>query len=149
MITGEFNVAIDDKGRLMIPAKLRSQIAGDVLWATKGDGPYLWLFTPEKYEKFVATLTKNATRLFNKDSSEKLRKHVAPAQDLKIDRTRRILIPPSLKTYATLKKEALILGLIDYIELWDVETYNLHGQKSDEKGVTEENQKKLEELIFF
>ena len=148
MITGEFSVAMDEKGRLMIPAKMRSQIAGDILWATKGPDENLWLYTPEEWEVFSAKVMSNMSP-FSEEDRETYRDIIAPAQELEIDRMRRILIPPSLKAHAKLKKEALILGVIKFIELWDGETYALHKQESKERGISKENQKRLKERIFF
>ena len=149
MITGQFDVTMDEKGRLMVPAKLRSEINGNTIFVTQGyeDGN-LWLFTPDEWAVFSNKVMSNMSP-FSEEDRELYRDIISPAQELEIDRMRRILIPPSLKAYAKLKKEALILGVIKFIELWDAETYALHKKESKERGVSKENQKRLKERIFF
>lgn len=46
MLTGEFRVSIDDKGRVSVPSKLRAAIGGDSLYVTKGLENCLWLMLP-------------------------------------------------------------------------------------------------------
>ncbi|MDR3201265.1 MAG: division/cell wall cluster transcriptional repressor MraZ [Spirochaetales bacterium] len=148
MLTGEFGVAMDEKGRLLIPAKLRSQIAGNILWATKGPDDNLWLYTPEEWEVFSGKVMSNMSP-FSEEDRETYRHIIAPSQELEIDKIGRILIPPSLKVHAELKKEAVVLGVIKFIEIWDAEIYASHKLESKERGVFRENQKKLKERIFF
>ena len=148
MLIGEFDVSIDEKSRFMIPAKIRAQIDGDIIIATKGLGKNLRLFTPEKWKIFSDTITKE-TRILNPADMEICYDILAAAHTLDIDKMRRIVIPSKLKDLAGLKKDALILGLINFVELWDVETYTLFRQENKEKGVAEESQKRLRELNFF
>jgi MraZ protein len=148
MMTGEFAVSMDEKSRLMIPAKLRSQIAGNVLWATKGPDDTLWLYTPEEWEIFSGKVMSNMSP-FSEEDRETYRYIIAPAQELEIDSSRRILIPPSLKAHAGLKREVVVLGVKKFIELWDAEVYALHMKESKEKGVFKQNQNKLKERISF
>ncbi|MCL1818300.1 MAG: cell division/cell wall cluster transcriptional repressor MraZ [Spirochaetaceae bacterium] len=132
----------------MIPAKLRSQIGGNILWATEGPDQNLWLYLPEEWLIFSGKIMSNLSP-FSSEDRETYRSIIAPAQELEIDRVGRILIPPSLKAYARLKKEVRILGVMKFIELWDAEIYASHMQESKERGVYEENQNKLKERIFF
>ena len=148
MLTGKFDVTIDEKGRVMIPAKLRSQMAGNVLWATEGPDQNLWLYLPDEWADFSGKIMRNLSP-FSREDRETYRSIIAPAQELEIDKIGRILIPPSLKAYAGLKKEARILGVMKFIELWDAEIYASHTQESTERGIYEGNQNKLKERIFF
>jgi MraZ protein len=148
MLTGEFGITMDDKGRLLIPSKMRSQIAGNVVWATKGPDENLWLYTPEEWEVFSSKVMSNMSP-FSEEDRETYRSIIAPSQELEIDRVGRVLIPPSLKAHADLKKEVLILGVIKFIEVWDAEKYALHSRETKERGVYKDNQKKLKERIFF
>jgi MraZ protein len=148
MLIGEFSVTMDVKGRLMIPAKLRSQIAGNVLWATKGVDDNLWLYTPEEWAIFAGKVMDNASP-FSEGDRDTCRSIIAPAQDLEIDSARRILIPPTLKQHAGLKREVVILGVVKFIEVWDAEAYASHMKESKERGIFKENQNKLKERIFF
>jgi MraZ protein len=150
VLTGEFSVAIDEKGRLLIPAKMRSEIAGNVLMVTKGPDPErcLWLFTPDKWEEFSTKVMK-AMSPFSEEDREIYRRVISPCQDLEIDRIGRILIPVSFRNFAHLKKEAVILGAIFFIEIWDADLYAADRREKEERGVYKEAEKKLRERVSF
>ena len=146
MLIGEYDVTIDEKGRVMIPAKLRSQMAGNDLIVARGPKPELnlMLFLPEEWKALNDKLyDPEKTSLFNPRDRQRRRQTVG--EEVKIDNAGRILIPQKLKAYAGLKKEVCVLGQIDYLELWDAEKYALHMQESEERGVYEEDQKELKE----
>ncbi len=54
------------------------------------------------------------------------RRIIAPAQEVELDKTGRILIPPSLKETAGLRKECILHGIKKYIEIWDVDEYKAY-----------------------
>lgn len=64
--------------------------------------------------------------MFSKRTRSMQRRIIAPAQECEIDKSGRITIPPTLREYASLgsKKEAIILGVQNYMELWDVDSYD-------------------------
>ena len=59
------------------------------------------------------------------------RRIVAPAQECEIDKAGRINIPPTLRDSAGLVRDAVILGIENYIEIWDEETYNGYLEESE------------------
>ncbi len=122
MMTGEFYNSVDEKGRLMIPAKIRNEITGNVLILTRGTEKCIWLFPPEEWRQLSDKIM-NAASPFNARLSLIQRRIVAPAQEVEIDKAGRINIPPSLRDYAELKKEAVILGIKKYLEIWDEHVY--------------------------
>lgn len=119
---GEYRNNLDEKSRLMIPAKVRSEIAGNVIVLTRGIDRCLWLFTHEEWKKFSQSLI-GATSLFQERTRLIQRRILAPAQDTEIDRSGRIIIPQTLREYAGLKKECILLGMLKYMEIWDEENY--------------------------
>lgn len=121
-MTGEFYNSVDEKGRLMIPAKIRNEITGNVLILTRGTEKCIWLFPPEEWRQLSDKIM-NAASPFNARLSLIQRRIVAPAQEVEIDKAGRINIPPSLRDYAELKKEAVILGIKKYLEIWDEHVY--------------------------
>jgi MraZ protein len=122
MITGEFRCSLDEKGRLLIPAKMRSEIAGNVIILTRGVENCLWLFPPEEWKTFSEKLI-GSTSLFQEESRLIQRRMIAPAQEAEIDKAGRIVIPPTLRDYAVLKKDCLVLGLKKYMEIWSEASY--------------------------
>lgn len=125
MINGEYKNSLDDKGRFLIPSRIRNEIIGNVLILTRSVDRCLWIFTPEEWGK-ISDLIMGASSMFNSRTRLLQRRIIAPAQECEIDKSGRITIPPTLRQSAGLesKKEAVILGVQNYMELWDVDTYN-------------------------
>ena len=119
---GEFRCSLDEKGRLLLPAKLRMEIAGSLIVLTRGVEKCLWLFSPDEWKIFSENLI-GSTSLFQEKSRLIQRRMIAPAQETDFDRAGRIVVPPTLRAYAGLTKECIILGLKKYIEVWDESHY--------------------------
>lgn len=122
LVTGEFRNTLDDKGRISLPVKLRSGLPGSVLVVTQGVDKCLWLFTPERWNALSEQLFA-ATSLFHQQARIIQRRIIAPAQEVEIDKAGRIAIPQSLREYAGLSKECVVLGITKRLEIWDVDAY--------------------------
>ena len=124
---------MDDKGRFLIPSRIRSEIIGNVLILTRAVEKCLWVFTPDEWEK-ISQLIMGSSSMFNSRTRLLQRRIIAPAQECEIDKSGRITIPPSLRQSADLesKKEAVILGVQSYMELWDVDAYNNYLLESED-----------------
>ncbi len=132
MITGEFRCSLDEKGRLLIPAKMRSEVVGNVVVLTRGVENCIWLFPPEEWKTFSENLV-GSTSLLQAQSRLIQRRLIAPAQETEIDKAGRIVIPQTLREYADLRKECLILGLKKYIEVWSETAYQAYLQENEAK----------------
>ncbi|MBU0934805.1 MAG: division/cell wall cluster transcriptional repressor MraZ [Spirochaetes bacterium] len=122
LVTGEFKNTLDDKGRLSLPAKLRGSLSSSVLVITQGVDKCLWLFTPERWTALSDQLF-SSTSLFHQQARIIQRRIIAPAQEVEIDKAGRIAIPQSLRDYAGLNKECVVLGITKRLEIWDAEAY--------------------------
>jgi len=122
LVTGEFRNTLDDKGRISLPAKLRSGLPGSLLVVTQGVDKCLWLFTPDRWNALSKQLFA-ATSLFHQQARIIQRRIIAPAQEVEIDKAGRIAIPQSLREYAGLSKECVVLGITKRLEIWDVDGY--------------------------
>jgi len=123
MLTGEFKYSLDEKGRLMIPQRVRQAITGNVLIITRGIDKCIWLFPPEEWKNISQNLIDSSSMFLEKTRLIQ-RRILAPAQEIDIDKSGRIMVPPTLREYAGLKKDCIILGMLKYIEIWDDEAYN-------------------------
>jgi MraZ protein len=132
MITGEYRNALDEKGRLLIPARLRSEISGNILVLTRGIDRCLWLFPPEAWREISESLM-GAASPFTKKARLLQRRIIAPAQEVEIDKAGRITIPQALKEAAGLERDCIILGIKKYIELWDVGEYDAYLAESEDE----------------
>ncbi|MFA7566925.1 MAG: division/cell wall cluster transcriptional repressor MraZ [Alkalispirochaeta sp.] len=132
MITGQYRNALDDKGRLLVPSKLRSEVPGNTLVITSGIDRCLWLFPPEEWKVLSDNLMEAASP-FSRRARLLQRRIIAPAQEVELDKTGRILIPPSLKETAGLKKECILHGIKKYIEIWDVDEYKAYLDENEDE----------------
>jgi MraZ protein len=130
MITGEYRYSLDEKGRLMIPAKVRAEIAGNLLVLTRGIDRCLWLFPPEQWKEKSQQLL-SSTSLFHEKDRLIHRRIVAPAQEVEIDRSGRIVVPQTLREYGGLAKDCIILGMLTHLEVWDEPTYKQYWEQSE------------------
>ena len=132
MISGEYRYAMDEKGRLMVPAPIRKSITGNLVVLTRGIDRCLWLFPPEEW-KVVSTKLAGSSSLFLSRDRMIQRRFLAPAQEIEIDRSGRIAIPPTLRDYAGLHKDCIVLGINSYVEVWDEETYRTYETETDDQ----------------
>ncbi|MCI7110071.1 MAG: division/cell wall cluster transcriptional repressor MraZ [Spirochaetia bacterium] len=126
LLTGEYKNTLDDKGRVLFPAKLRSALSSNVLIVTQAIvDRCLWLFTPEEWEKISSKLMDNASP-FSAKNRLIMRSFISPAQEIEFDKAGRLSIPQSLREYASLSKDCIVLGVNKYLELWDSSSYNAY-----------------------
>ncbi|MDX9799971.1 MAG: division/cell wall cluster transcriptional repressor MraZ [Spirochaetia bacterium] len=130
VLSGEFVNNIDEKGRIMIPVKLRAAIEGDTLILTRGVDQCLWLFPVSEWQK-VSQQIMSATSILQARARMIQRRIIAPAQETEIDRSGRINIAPVLRSFAQLKKECVILGINNYMEIWDEEVYQKYWEENE------------------
>lgn len=124
MFYGEHDHTIDRKGRLIIPSRFRQVLKdhyGDRCVVTRGLDRCLFLFPEDEWRtqesKFRAlSFTKQEARRFN-------RFYFSGAVELNFDRQGRVLIPQYLKEYANIKRDVVLVGVSNRIEIWDKEEW--------------------------
>jgi MraZ protein len=120
--SGIYINTLDTKGRISIPAGLRERLETSVLILTKGLEQCVWVLPPDYWEKLAGKIL-NPQALDIEEASLLHYRFIVPKQEIEIDKSGRIAVPPSLKDYAGLSRECSILGKGDYIEIWDTEAY--------------------------
>jgi MraZ protein len=131
---GRYEHTIDAKGRTSVPARYRDALsaAGEKrIWITSALDPCLVAYAPAEWAAFEDRLS----RLPQFDRAvQKLRRiYVSGAVDCEIDDVGRILVPPTLRDHALLKKDVLWAGAGRYAELWDKEEWQRHFETTDEE----------------
>ncbi len=132
LLTGEYQNTLDEKGRILFPSKLRSEISTNVLVLTKAMDKCLWLFTPESWSDLSEKVMAHASP-FDASKRAVVRHLIAPAVTLEFDKAGRLSIPQSLREYAGLSKDCVVLGINRYIELWDAATYQEYQESTKEE----------------
>lgn len=132
LLTGEFRNTLDEKGRISLPSRMRSELPGINLVLTQGVDKCLWLFPPTQWQELSQKLMAS-TSLFQAKSRLVQRRILAPAQEVEIDRLGRISIPQSLREWAGLSRECIILGISKYIEIWNAEEYQKYLDENEKE----------------
>jgi MraZ protein len=131
-LIGEFRNTLDDKGRVSLPIRLRNALAGSLLILTQGLDECLWLYPPDEW-RALSRVVMDSTSPFSARSRIIRRRIIGPAQEVEIDRAGRIAVPQSLRDFAGLTKDCIVLGQDDYIEIWDEERYRRYNQATEEE----------------
>jgi MraZ protein len=131
-LIGEFRNTLDDKGRVSLPARLRNALGDTMLVLTQGADDCLWLYPPGGW-KTLSRVVMDSTSPFSARSRIIRRRIIGPAQELEIDKAGRIAVPQSLRDFAGLARDCVILGLVDYIEIWDAERYRDYLSANEEE----------------
>lgn len=130
MLIGEYKHTIDTKKRLAIPSKLRRELGAKAV-ITRGLDNCLFVFPLNQWNKLVEKLSK--LPLGQRDTRGFIRLMLAGASDVKLDRLGRILVPDYLKQYAGLKKNVVIAGVFNRLEIWDEAKWNLFKQSTEKE----------------
>jgi MraZ protein len=125
MFYGEYGHTIDRKGRIILPARFREIAKANYIekfFVTRGLDKCLFMFSEDEWhaqeQKFKGiSFTKQQARTFN-------RLYFSGAQEIIPDKQGRILLPAYLKDYAQIKKEVVIVGVSNRIEIWPKDKWN-------------------------
>jgi MraZ protein len=134
---GTFAPKLDEKGRIILPAKFADDIADGVV-LTRGQERCVYVFTQHEFETVHDTLRQ--APMTSKDARNFLRVFLSGAHAETPDRQRRVTIPGPLRTYAGLDRDLTVAGVGNRLEIWDTaawETY-LASQEDAYSDVTEE-----------
>ena len=116
MFLGQHFPRLDDKGRLILPAKFREALASGVV-VTKGQERCLYVWPAAEFARMTSELGKASfTTKANRDFSRVL---YASASDEVPDKQGRMTVPPQLRGYAGLAKDLVVIGNNTRVEIWD------------------------------
>lgn len=127
MFIGEYKHTIDDKGRLAIPVKCRGDLAYGAV-VTRGLDTSLFLYPKEEWDKLAQKLA--SLPLGQSNSRAFARLMLAGAMDVEVDKQGRIVLPEYLRQYAGIKKQVILAGLYNRLELWDADTWEAYKTKT-------------------
>ncbi len=117
---GTFTPKLDDKGRLILPAKFRGRLASGLV-ATRGLDRCVFLFP---VDEFMAVHNRLRTApLENKQARDYLRNFLGHAQDEVPDKQGRVLLGQPLRDYAGLDRDVAVVGMGARVEVWDAQKW--------------------------
>jgi len=146
---GEYEVAIDAKGRFLLPSSLRKQFAdgtGEKFVLNRGVDKFITIYPLEVWDPLFEKIS-NLNDFSSEDRTFK-RLFLNGATHVEIDSADRMLLPKLLQEYAFIKKDAILLAMGNILELWDKETYNryLDGNADKYNELSEKVGKNLNNL---
>lgn len=137
MFLGTYEPRLDEKGRLILPAKFREQMSGGVV-LTRGQERCLYAFPRSEFEQIHEQLRQ--APLTSKQARDYMRVFLSGATDEVPDRQGRVTIPAILRRYAGLERDLAVIGSGSKVEIWDAEAWAtyLEAQEATYAEITEE-----------
>jgi MraZ protein len=133
MFKGEYEYTLDDKGRLVVPPRFRGAL-GERFVATRGFDGCVVLYPESEWAQVEAKLRSEpvANRRF-------VRYLLGSAVECELDRQGRFVLPPPLREHAGIGREAVVVGLINKVEVWSKDRWQQYLQSTvqDEASLLE------------
>ena len=121
MFIGEYHHTIDEKGRIIIPAKFRDGL-GKYFIITRGIENCLFVYSIDSWNKICDKL--NSLPFTKKDARQFVRFFMSGATEVELDKQGRVNVTQPLIGYANLKKDCVIIGTGERLEIWSQEDWN-------------------------
>ncbi len=137
MFLGTYEPKLDEKGRLILPAKFRDQMAAGIV-LTRGQERCLYAFPRAEFEQIHDQLRQ--APLTSKQARDYMRVFLSGAADELPDRQGRVTIPAILRKYAALDRDLAVIGSGSKVEIWDANAWAtyLDAQEDSYAQITEE-----------
>ena len=129
MFFGTYTPKLDDKGRLILPAKFRDELA-EGLVVTRGQERCLYVWSLEEFGKLTERMRE--VPVTNKAGRDYLRMFFAGASDEVPDKQGRVTIPPMLRDYASLSKDCIVIGAMNRVEIWDSASWQSYSDQQEQ-----------------
>ena len=140
MFMGEYQHAIDNKNRIIVPSKFREAL-GDKFVITKGLDGCLYIYDMDEWGLLQEKLKK--LPLTSKDARAFVRLFFSGANEVQLDKQGRALIPQNLIEYSKINKEIISIGVMSRIEIWSKERREEYNESNIDY---DEEKKKMSEL---
>ncbi len=129
LLLGTYTPKLDEKGRLILPAKFREDLGGGIV-VTRGQERCLYVFPVREFERITQVL--RAAPVTAKAVRDYSRVFFASASDEVPDKQGRITIPQPLRTYAGLAKECTVIGANTRLEIWDAQAWETYLEQEEQ-----------------
>lgn len=129
MLLGTYLPKLDDKSRLIIPAKFRAELSGGLVM-TKGIEKCVYVYSDEEFEKLHLQMAEKAPQA-GKAGRDYLRVFLGSATSETPDTQSRVTIPPMLRQWANLDRELTVIGAGTRAEIWDTPTWETYSAEAE------------------
>ena len=123
MVLGTFSPKLDEKGRLILPAKFRDELADGVVM-TRGQDRCIYVFSNDEFAGFHDRIRQ--APVTSKQARDYLRLLLSGAHSETPDRQHRVTIPAQLRQYAGLDRELAVIGAGNRAEIWDAQAWQTY-----------------------
>ena len=134
MLLGTHTPKLDDKGRIILPAKFRDELSAGVV-VTRGQERCLYVFSKSEFESVHEKIRQ--APVTSEEARKYLRLFLSGAADDTPDKQGRVLVPQLLRDYAGLTKELVIIGVGSRAEIWDAASWQEYLPSNEEKFATQ------------
>jgi len=128
MFFGTYTPKLDDKGRLILPAKFRDQLAGGLM-VTRGQEHCLYVWPQAEVERITERLRE--APVSNKATRDYVRMFSSASSDETPDKQGRITVPPKLREWANLSKDVVVIGAMNRLEIWDEAAWTAYSEEQE------------------
>ncbi|GLY56908.1 MraZ protein [Cellulosimicrobium aquatile] len=123
LLLGTFTPRLDDKGRLILPAKFRSRLAPGLVM-TRGQERCLFLLPMDEFRRMYDQIRQ--APVTSKQARDYLRVFLSGASDEIPDKQGRVSIPAPLRAYAGLDRDVAVIGAGTRVEIWDAQAWETY-----------------------
>ncbi len=144
MFMGEYHHSLDNKGRLIVPARFREEL-GPRFTVTRGLDNCLFVYATSEWERLTETMrtlpfTKADVRAFT-------RMFLSGAAELELDKQGRVLLPAYLRKHAGIEKDVVVTGVSSRVEIWSEDKWQAYTETAN--ASYEEIAEKLDDFMLF
>lgn len=120
MLIGEYRNKVGEKNRVALPKKIRN-ILGEKVIVTRGYEDCVIVVNTKQWEKLLEVF---ADKPFTKSPVRDTRRFlIGGASEVETDKQGRFVLPTHLKEFANIKEEVVFVGLVDWVEIWDKDSW--------------------------
>ena len=123
MFLGTYTPRLDEKSRLILPAKFREEVA-EGLVLTRGQERCIYVFSAREFERVHEQM--RSAPLSSRQARDYIRVFLSGASDEVPDKQGRVTVPAPLRQYAGLDRDVTVIGAGTRVEIWDSESWNAY-----------------------
>ena len=130
MFLGTYTPKLDDKSRIILPAKFREELSSGVVM-TRGQEHCIYVFSTREFESVHEKIRQ--APVTNKTARDYLRVFLSGASAENPDSQHRVTVPASLRSYAGLERDLVVIGAGSRAEIWDAGAWQIYLAEQEAK----------------